>query len=214
MKQSKEKLYLKVPSSIVRNDDFYLSNDEFMLYSLLCYFYFRKYGQKEIILNIRYVKEFFGIKDNRVLKNRLNKLNDHNLIENRISIIPRRNEMPIIFNDNLYNSYDVFTLISTEVFELYEAGKINQHAFRLITYYKSHINKSMNNNYCFVGYDTLVTKLKASKTTILEANKMLKNEKLIKVVKHKLEPTYEYSSLDKLIYNKYNNHYYVAERLH
>ena len=149
MKKGKEKLYLKVPSSIVRNDDFYLSNDEFMLYSLLCYFYFRKYGQKEIILNIRYVKEFFGIKDNRVLKNRLNKLNDHNLIENRISIIPRRNEMPIIFNDNLYNSYDVFTLISTEVFELYEAGKINQHAFRLITFYKSHINKSMNNNYCF-----------------------------------------------------------------
>lgn len=214
MKKSKEKLYLKVPTSIVRNDDFHITSDEFILYSLLCYFYFRKYREKEIVLNLRYVKEFFGIKDNRVLKNRLNKLNDYKLIENRICTLPRKNELTIVLNNNLYNSHDVFTLISTELFDLFKEGKINTHAFRLLMYYKSHINLHNNNCYCFVGYETLVTKLKASKSTIFEANSQLKKERLIKVSKHKLEPAYEYNDLDKLIYTRYNNHYYVTNRLH
>lgn len=50
-------------------------------------------------------------------------------------------------------------------------------------------------------------------TTIQEANKQLTENKLIKIEKHKLENTGAYNEKDELIFDRYNNHYIVNEKL-
>lgn len=212
--KTEEKIYLKVPTKIVRNEDFYITADEFLLYARLCYLYFRSYKRKEFTINIKRMIEFLKIKDNRTFKNRFNKLHKLNLIENKITTLPKNNELEIVFNDELYNSYKSFTMMSAEIFNYYRSCKINCYSFRLIMYYKSHINKHNNAHFCYTGYATLSTRLKISNSTIQESNDQLVQNKLIKIKRHKLQPTYEYSELDELVYNRYNNHYYVSEFLH
>jgi hypothetical protein len=93
--------------------------------------------------------------------------------------------------------------------------EISEHAFRLLFYYKSHINLKDNKklNYCFVGIETLKLKLKMGSDTIHQANDSLKKNKLIQIVRHKLETTYEYDENDELIFDRYNNHYIVNPNL-
>ena len=67
--------------------------------------------------------------------------------------------------------------------------------------------------YCHVGFETLKVKLKMGSTTIQEANKQLTENKLIKIEKHKLENTGAYNEKDELIFDRYNNHYIVNEKL-
>ena len=165
-------------------------------------------------MDVNKLKKFLKISDNRTLKAKLNNLYKHNLIENKIESLPRKKEIIIVFNDELYNSFKQFTFISADLFDLYKEEKINCDGFRLIMYYKSHINRKTGNNYCFVGYATLATRLKISNSTIQEANNKLLKEKLLKIEINKLEPTYEYNEQDEIIFTKYNNHYYVAESLH
>ena len=207
-------LYLKVPNKMIRNKDINISSDEFLLYSRICYLYFRSYKQKEFTVNLLKMKDLLRFADNRTLKSRLNKLYKYGLIENHITELPRNHQLTIVFNDDLYNSQNGFTLINSNVFEAVKESKINSHAFRLLLYYKSHINLQTDNKFCFVGYQTITAHLKLNSVKIKEANEQLKKAGMIKIVKHKLEPTYEYDHDDELVYNRYNNHYYVADRLH
>ncbi|MFD4819290.1 hypothetical protein [Peribacillus butanolivorans] len=59
----------------------------------------------------------------------------------------------------------------------------------------------------------MTKRFRISKTKVEEANKQLKKAKLLKIVKHKLEPTHEYVD-DELQYDRFNNHYFVADILH
>ena len=153
--------------------------------------------------------------DVRTLKKYLNNLYRNKLIHNEIKTFPKRGNLTIQFNGEIYNSGEHFTLISAKLFNYFENGQINEYAFRQAIYYKSHINpKEVNRNFCFVSYSKLSDTLKISKTKIKEANDQLRKSKLIKVVSHKLEPTYEYDEKDEMTYDRYNNHYYVADCLH
>lgn len=208
-------LYIKIPSHIVRNEKFYLSNSEFLLYAKLCFLYFRNYYNNDIELKHKDLMLSLKMTDTRTLKKYLNNLYRNKLIHNEIKTFPKRGNLIIQFNGEVYDNDEHFTIISAKLFTYYENDQINEYAFRQAVYYKSHINpKEVNRNFCFVGYSRLSEVLKISRSKIKEANEQLRKNKLIKIVSHKLEPTYEYDEKDDMTYDRYNNHYYVSKSLY
>lgn len=218
MTNKQKKLYIKIPTKIVRNEDnIFLSNDNFILYARLSFLYFRNYGDKIIELDHRKLMRFCKMNDARTFRKRLANLYAAGLIENEISKLPTKGVLQIIFNETMYNEAESFTLISAELFNYYELDKIDQYAFRQIMYYKSHINmkdKGRDRAFCFVGYDTLAKRLKITKRKVQDANEQLQENKLIRIKKSKLETDYAYNEDDELIFERFNNHYYVAQILH
>ncbi|MEH7346006.1 hypothetical protein V7122_19370 [Bacillus sp. JJ1532] len=213
----KKKLVVKVPTGIVRNEEKYLSNDEFVMYARLCFLYFRSYNKKEIKLDHKKLMRFLKISDTRTFKSRLKKLYKLGLIEEEISKLPTKGTLTIVFNEKVYEEDKHFTMMNADVFNYWVNDQIDEYAFRQVFYYKSHINlddKERDRSYCFVGYETLVKRLKISKTKVKEANKQLEVAKLLKIVIHKLGTNYEYGENDELVFDRYNNHYYVAKSLH
>lgn len=204
-------MHVQVPTNIVRNEDILLTNDEFQLYARLCYLYFKNYKNEEIKVDHKKLMGKLLIGDSRTLKTRLNGLFKHNLIHNKIDNLPRKGEVVILFNEKRLKESKHFTMMNVDIFKY--IGEINSHAFRLVFYYKSHINKKENKSYCFVGVETLKNRLKMGGHTIKLANDELVKSKLIKVERHKLTNTGDYNEDDELIFDRYNNHYIVNEQL-
>ncbi|RFU70324.1 hypothetical protein D0469_06915 [Peribacillus saganii] len=213
----KKSLFVKIPTGIVRNEVHCLSNDEFVMYARLCFLYFLGYQDKEIEIDHKKLMRFLKINDTRTFKKRLNSLYKIGLILNQVNTLPTKGTMTLIFNEEIYNNDDHFTKMSTRIFDYWRNDQIDEYAFRQVFYYKSHINmndKERDRSYCFVGYEFLAKRLKISKSKVEEANKQLKKAKLIKIKKHNLSHNGEYNDNDELVFNRYNNHYYVANELH
>lgn len=207
-------MHVQVPTSVIRNEDhIFIDNGCFLLYVRLCFLYFRNYKNEEIKIDHKKLMRILHVNDTRTLKKRLDGLYKANLIQNKISSLPRKGEIAIVFNSKILNESKHFTMMNAKIFDY--MNDINEHSFRLLFYYKSHINLNDDKklNYCFVGIETLKVKLKMGSDTIHQANNQLKENKLIKITRHKLETTYEYDENDELIFDRYNNHYIVNENL-
>lgn len=212
------KLHVQIPTNVVRNEDLFINNGDFLLYARLCYLYFRNYNNEEIKIDHKKLMRNIGVSDTRTLKKRLNNLYKSKLIKNEIKTFPKRGEIVILFNGNIQKECKHFTMMNVRIFDLLE--KIDEHSFRLVFYYKSHINKEVKKkenekviDYCFVGIETLKNNLKMGSDTIKNANELLVKHKLIKIVKHKLTHNDEYDEDNELIYDRYHNHYIVRDEL-
>jgi len=212
--EKKSKLHVKIPTPIVRNDGIFVSNKDFVLYARLCFQYFRNYHEKEIVIDHKKLMRNCKIADTRTFKKMLKRLYDNKLILNEIEKLPTKGTLTIVFNPEIYKD-DHFTMLSSEILTYFNNDQIDEYAFRLIFYYKSHINKKDKRSvdYCFVGYDTLIERLRVSKTSITEGNKQLDAAKLVKIEAHKLKHNYEYDENDELVFDRFNNHYFVANSL-
>lgn len=215
----KKKLYIHIPTYVVRNDgDCYISNDEFVLYTHLCFLYFRKFQKKEIeVVDHKKFRLFLRIADSRTFKKRLRNLYKAGLIENEIIDLPNKGTITIILNEEAYQRGDHFTRLSSEVFTYWLNDQIDEYAFRQLFYYKSHINlndEDKTKHYCFVGFETLTKRLKISRSSVESANEQLVKVKLIDVKVGKLQNTGTYNELDELIFHRPNNEYHVARKLH
>ncbi|WGG47663.1 hypothetical protein [Rossellomorea sp. DA94] len=226
MGEKKDKLFVKVPTSIVRNEDIYISNDEFILYARLCFLHFRNYGREEMQVDHKKLMSFCLINDTRTFKKRLKALYEAKLILNEVNKLPTKGALPIEMNTDYFKEGVMFTKLAAEIFSYFNNGqtdtqsdsRIDEYAFRQIFYYKSHINtkmkdKKVDRSFCFVGYETLVERLRVSRTKIKEANEQLKKLKLVKVVKYQLGHDDQFNENDELVFDRYNNHYYVANSL-
>lgn len=209
---NKSKLYIKIPTNIIRNEDIFISNDVFLLYTRLSFLYFRNYRNPEIKVDHKKLMINIGITDTRTLKKRLNVLFELKLIEHKIEKLPRRGEVTILINKKIIDESSNFTLMNAKIFNMIDY--LDEDCIRLLFYYKSHITKKdIHKQYCFVGYETLRTRLKIGNVAIQKANEKLKKAKLIKIEKHELKHDNEYGEEDELIYNKFNNHYIVSREL-
>lgn len=205
-------MHIQVPSHVIRNEDIYIDNGSFLLYSRLCFLYFRNYKNEEIKIDHHKLMRNLHINDTRTLKKRVENLYKANLIQNKIDVLPRKGEITILFNSKILKESKHFTMMNANLFDYME--QLNEHAIRLVFYYKSHINlKNDDVNYCYVGIETIKIKLKIGSDTINQANEILTKNKLIKIVKHKLNTSYQYNENDELIYDRFNNHYYIDEKL-
>lgn len=216
MSKDTPKLHVQVPSYIVRNDGIYLNNTEFLIYTRLCFLHFRNVKENKAELDVDHKKlmNLANISDTRTLKKHLLNLHKLDLIKNKIEKLPTKGTLKVIFNPEKLKA-DHFTMMSSTIFSYLNTGSIDEYGFRQVFYYKSHINLKDKRNiaYCFVSYDTLVERLKISKTKIKAANDSLKKAKLIKVEAHELKWTGMYIDADELHYEKFNNHYTVSNTL-
>jgi hypothetical protein len=209
-------MHVQVPSSVVRNEDVHLTSGDFLLYARLCFLYFKNYKNEEIKVDHKKLMNNLHISDTRTLKKRLGSLYKNKLINNEITKFPKKGEIVILFNGKISVESKHFTQMNVKIFDYLE--EIDEHSFRLVFYYKSHINLNSKDegkkiDFCFVGMDTLANNLKMAKKTIVESNKVLSKCKLIKIEKHKLKTNYEYDQNDELVYDKYNNHYKLNNEL-
>lgn len=216
--EKKDKLFVKVPTSIVRNEEIYISNDEFILYARLCFLHFRNYGGEQMQVDHKKLMSFCHMSDTRTFKKRLKALYEANLILNEVNKLPTKGALTIEMNDDYFKEGVPFTKLSVKIFSYFNNGqpdtqpdnRIDEYAFRQIFYYQSHINTKMRDrSFCFVGYETLAERLKISRTKIKEANKQLKKLKLVKIEKHQLHNTEGYDDNNELVFTRYNNHYTV-----
>lgn len=213
-----QKLHVQVPTNVVRNENIFINNGDFLLYVRLCYLYFRNFNHEEIKIDHKKLMRNIGVSDTRTLKKRLHNLYKSGLIKNEIKSFPKRGEIVILFNGDVQQESKHFTMMNIKIFDLLE--KIDEHSFRLVFYYKSHINKDIKKkdsqkviDYCFVGIETLKNNLKMGSDTIKQANERLIKHKLIKIVKHKLKHDDQYDENNELVYDRYHNHYIVHNEL-
>lgn len=205
-------MHVQVPTNVVRNEGLFIDNGDFLLYARLCFLYFRNYKNEEIKVDHKKLMANLGIADTRTLKKRLGSLRKNKLINNSVVSFPKRGEITLLFNSEVIKD-NYFTQMNVKLFDM--LGKIDEHSFRLVFYYKSHINKKDEKglDYCFVGIETLKNNLKMGSDTIKNANDTLKKCKLIKIEKHKLAHDDQYDENDELIYDRYHNHYKVNNEL-
>lgn len=203
-----EKIKLLIPSHLIRNADI-LGVHEFGLYSILCLLYLSSDKKNSLIIDTTELRKFLNITDNRTLKNRISKLYENGLINNKIIEFPRNCQMEIVFNDEVYKCENHLTSISSDIFHWYKDGKINMHSLRLLLFYRSYIGEE-NRQFCGVDYSVINSKLKFSYTTINSSNEELKNNNLIQIV-YRNDDDYEYA--EELVVER-KNHYYVADFLH
>ncbi|MGJ9383215.1 hypothetical protein [Salipaludibacillus sp. CF4.18] len=214
--ENKKKLHVRIPTYIVRNEEIFLSNNEFLLYARLCFLYFRNYKEEEIVIDHKKLMNFINVSDTRTFKSRLNKLHKINLIKNKVDKLPTKGSLTIEFNSDAYDKGH-FTMLDSDVFNYYKNEKIDTYAFRQLFLFKSYINmsdKERDRSFCFVGVNTISSKFKISKTSVTDANEQLRKAKLIKIVKHKLNTEYEYDENSEIVFDRWNNHYYVHRSLH
>lgn len=203
---------MQVPNEIVRNEWFKLDAYAFAVYTRLKFMLFRNYGNNEIEFDHRKLMHKLHISDTRTLKKSFKQLHKEQIILEYIDKLPTKGALKVTFNPKVEESKG-FTQFYTDIYNYIE--DIGVIGLRLLFYYESRISRSGSeiSPYCFAELRTIARELGIDKDTVKRYNDILKSKKLIKIDKHKLECTYDYDENDEIVFQKYNNHYYINENL-
>lgn len=207
--ESKKKLQIQIPDEIIRNYCVDFNHYDFGVYAMLKYAHFRNPNKDKDKLEVdhKIMMNKLFINDSRTLKKSLNKLYKYGFIEEEIKRLPRNGILKLEFNPSPFKTKSFTQLPASLIYKIEQIGLIG---YRLIYYYESYINRKdvISNQFCFVGQDTISSELNINKETIKKYNDILKKSKIVTIKKHKLEFD-GYDDLDNIVFNKYNNHYYV-----
>ena len=207
--ENKKKIYLQIPDEIIRNQCVDFNHYDFGVYAMLKYAHFRNPNKDKDMLEVdhKFMMNKLFINDSRTLKKPLNKLYKYGFIEEEIKRLPRNGILKLKFNPSPFKTKSFTQLPTNLINKIEQIGLIG---YRLIYYYESYINRKdvISKQFCFVGQDTISSELNINKETIKKYNDILKKSKIVTIKKHKLEFD-GYDDLDNIVFNKYNNHYYV-----
>ena len=199
------KLWLQVPTEIVRNIGFNIDEKSFAVYAYLLYKKFRSRDKDNNLLKIDHnaMKNILCINDNRTLKRCFKVLYEQRLIKDEVSKFPTNGylEVELLFP---YRK-DWFTQLPLDL--LNKIKDTGHHGYRLMYYYESYINRNeVTQDYCYPSYITIREDLKISDDTLTKYNNVLKKLKLISIVKHEVQFD---NPLDEDKFTRFNNHYRV-----
>lgn len=201
----KNKLWLRVPTEIVRNIGFKIDEKSFAAYAFLLYKKFSALNKNSKILQIdqNVMKNNLGINDNRTLKRCFKVLYEQGLINKEISEFPTNGylEVELLFP---YKE-DWYTQLPLDL--LNRIKETGHHGYRLMYYYESYINrKDIMKDFCYPSYIAIREDLKISNDTLTKYNNALKKLKLITIEKHKVQFD---NPLDEDRFTRFNNHYRI-----
>jgi len=198
----KNKLWLQVPTEIVRNIGFNIDEKSFAVYAFLLYKKFKAFNNSEIDVFLKDIKAVIGITDNRTIKKCFSNLHNQGLINSQLDKLPINKPLQIIMLESYKSDY--FTQLPLEL--LKSIDSIGLIGFRLLYYYESYINRStISKQFCYPSYETIQIDLGISNFSVTKYNKLLTKEKLITITKHKAE----YDPFGDSGLEKFNNHYSV-----
>lgn len=207
---------LQIPTEIIRNSE--INATEFVLLAKLIQAYYISGKQYEFELHHKNLIFLLNIGDNNTFKKSYNNLAKHGYLLSTIDKLPRKGGISVRMNTDIIpelNKKLTFTQLHKDLMDKSVIDAIGYIGIRLIYYYQSYINlKQMNKNHCYASEETIATHLGISKKTVIEYNKRLKKTKMVKIVSHDLNETGEYErkgNKEVLVFNKYNNHYFVKE---
>lgn len=203
---------IQIPNSIVRSGTF--SPVEFVMIGNLIQAYYMQPGDnKQYIFEIDHSNfmHYSKVKKNETFKKYLSNLHNNGIILNEIDKLPRKDGLKIHINSNLINP-EYFTQMEYSTLSRKVIDKVGHTGIRLLYYYESFINRKNNKEFCFVSIETIQKELGLSNKTITEYNKKLKAAYFIKVEANPIDHEYFTTSKgDRLLFTKYNNHYYVKQ---
>lgn len=157
-----------------------------------------------------HVKLPLGINDNRTIKKSMDNLYKQKYILQPVKI-DSHSMGKIELNESLVKSKNKFTHVYVSSLEM--LSRIGQIGIRLLFYYESYTNRNdkikASSQFCYTSLDTISKETGLTRKTIIKYNDILKKEKLLDIDIHKLGTDYRYDENDKVIFNRYNNHYYV-----
>lgn len=198
--------YLFVPDCIVRNENnININPKEFATYCFLKLQHY--YSKDKNVVEFAHRKMMYNlsIDDTRTFKKILNNLYKNKLILNGIDKFPKHDTLKIHIN-NEYINMKPFTKMHINL--LYALPYIDCYGLRLIYYYESRINRPNGQEFSFASIRTIAKETKMDKNMVIIYNEKLVKLRLLKIVKHELEHTGMYDSLDMAHITKFNNHYY------
>lgn len=208
MEKEKTKLIIQIPDEIIRNTGCTLDAKEFAVYTYLKFLHFRNYNNNEIEIDHNAFKHKLYISDNRTLKKSFLSLHKQQFILELINKFPTKGSLSLTFDPVPFESKTFTQLPATVLNRVDNIGVIG---LRLLFYYESFINRTdeLVKQFAFPALDTTSEALGINKETVVAYNEILKKNNVLKVKKHKLEWDGGYNDLDKPLFTKYNNHYFV-----
>ncbi|MBL4951021.1 hypothetical protein JK635_02045 [Neobacillus sp. YIM B02564] len=207
MKNNK-KLLIQIPNEIIKNKVFMMDSNTFATYTYLKYLYFRNYNNEEIELLHRDFKNTLNISDNRTMKKCLLNLYKQGIILDYIDSFPKRKPIKLTFVPEPFETQSFTQLPATILYKINNIGCIG---LRILFYYESFINRNDRSElqFAFPSIETTAMELNINKETVIQYNKILQENKLLKITKYEIEWDGVYNHLDKPLFIKYNNHYDV-----
>lgn len=191
---------------------------EFVLLAKLIQAYYISGKQDEFELHHKNLIFLLNIGDNNTFKKSYNNLVKQGYLMNVIEKLPRKGGISVRVNLDIIpeiNRNLPFTQLTKDILDKSMIDAIGYIGVRMIYYFQSYINhKQINKNHCYASEETIATHLGITKRTVIEYNKKLKKTKIVKIVGHELKDTGEYvrkGDNELLVFNKYNNHYFVKE---
>jgi hypothetical protein len=206
--EDKKKLIIQIPDEIIRNQNFKMDSNAFAVYSYLKFLMFRNYNSNELEIDHNQFKHKLYIADNRTLKKSFTLLHKERILLEYIDKFPTKGRLTLTFEPVPFETKTFTQLPATVINKIEQIGTIGM---RLLFYYESFINRKdePSKQFAFPSIETAAKSLGVNKETILAYNIILKKNKLLKVVKHELDWFGQYDDLDKPLFTKYNNHYFV-----
>jgi hypothetical protein len=207
MKPSKSTIQL--PNAIVKNDGFNLNGLDFVVVALLKYLFYKNKEDTCLVIDHKFIMNKLGIRDTRTLKAVFSSLYRNNIILNEVKKLPNKGLIELSLNIEIFKQQEShFTKLPTRLLDFISI--LTYTGYRLLYYYQSFINsKILKRNYAFPGFEKICKDLGITDKTLDKYNKHLVKHKMLKIVKHELETDYSYDDDGKLLFHKFQNHYYV-----
>lgn len=206
---------IQIPTQVVRSKK--ITSSEFILIAKMLQAYYSQTGKEKSLtfsIDHKAIMYLLFFRDNKTFKKTLDGLYEKKLIENKVESLPRKGGLEITLNElvvpELNKKRGYFTQLPYFVLNREVIEAVGHVGVRLLYYYKSYINaKDNSKQFCFVAETTTAEDLNITEKTVIKYNKFLASRKFIKIEKHKLQDNGFYSNDNKILFTKYNNHYFL-----
>lgn len=196
--------FIQIPHKVIRNPN--INCTEFVMLMQLKYSSYTNGNVNEFDVDLQKLKCAINIGDTRTIKKCLHTLYQNKYIVEEVKII-NKHPLHVILDMEKLNEKP-FAQLSAKLLDCID--QIDYIGVRLLYYYESYIVRSdVRKQYCYPSIETIVRNTGISKNTVTRYNELLVKSKLLKIEKHKLGTEYSYNDNDDLIFDRYNNHYYV-----
>ncbi|WHX32887.1 hypothetical protein QNK09_12050 [Brevibacillus agri] len=198
---------IQIPNAIVRNPN--LESTAFVVLAKLIQIHSLLHRPDTITFDYSKVMNDLCIKENRTFKSALKNLFEQGYILDQIERLPRKSMLAIRMNKNKVNPSKEGKWTQLPITYLHRVilQKIGHIGFRLLYYYESYIYRgSVDGLWAYPSIDTIAADIGITQTTVKKYNKLLHNEKFIKI------DTFEVEGIE--IYDENNVYRYTLDRYH
>lgn len=214
MSKNKSKQTINIRSDVVRDPNITVNDFSMILY--LKYMVWRSGNKYRFEVLLSDMKNYLQISDNKTLKPSYTSLYENRYLLKEVGEIKPNKPILFTLNEEKFNTEErekdeYYTSLPINVLNAMRDGKIDRKEVRLLYYLKSYINHTdLKKHFCYTGIEnTMVRELNMSDKTIPKYTKKLADKKLIRIERHDFKTSYQYREDGTLIFNKYNNHYYL-----